>query len=80
VVMIVVIVLGQLEGPVLRPMFVGRTVTLHPVVVLLALIIGALVWGIVGAFLALPLSLLLVIFAGELLGEPVVVTETVEAR
>jgi predicted PurR-regulated permease PerM len=65
---IVVIALGQLEGPVLRPLLVGRSVPLHPVAILLTVTASALVWGIPGAFLALPLSVLLIVAASELLG------------
>ena len=46
----------QLEGNVLYPWIVGRTVELHPVVVLLAVTIGGLLYGIVGAALAVPVA------------------------
>jgi putative heme transporter len=52
------LVLGvqQLEGHVLQPFVVGRQVRLHPVVVLLAVSVGSVLWGIAGAFLAVPLT------------------------
>jgi putative heme transporter len=45
----------QLEGNVLQPALVGHTLDLHPVLVLLAVTAGGSLFGIVGAFLAVPL-------------------------
>jgi predicted PurR-regulated permease PerM len=52
----VVLLVQQLEGNVLYPLIVGRTVQLHPVAVLLAVTMGGLLYGIVGAALAVPLA------------------------
>ncbi len=43
-----------IEGNFLQPVVFGRAVELHPVVVLGAVTAGATVWGIAGAFLAVP--------------------------
>jgi predicted PurR-regulated permease PerM len=51
-----VILVQQVEGNILYPMIVGRTVSLHPVAVFLAVTIGGLLYGIVGAALAVPLA------------------------
>jgi putative heme transporter len=51
-----VVLVQQLEGNVLYPWIVGRTVEVHPVVVLLAVTIGGLLYGIVGAALAVPIA------------------------
>ena len=51
-----VIAVQQLEGDVVAPLVLGRTLSLHPVVILLALTIGAIVAGIVGAAFAVPLA------------------------
>lgn len=51
-----VILVQQLEGNLLQPVIVGRSVKLHPVAVLLSLTAGAIVWGLAGAFLAVPLA------------------------
>jgi predicted PurR-regulated permease PerM len=50
------IVLGvqQLEGHVLQPLFLGRATNLHPLAVVGALIAGGALFGILGAFLAVP--------------------------
>jgi putative heme transporter len=53
-----VILVQQLESNVLYPWIVGKTVELHPLVVLLAVAIGGVLYGIVGAALAVPLALL----------------------
>jgi putative heme transporter len=52
----VVLVVQQLEGHLLQPLIVGRSVRLHPVAILLALTAGGVLWGIPGAFLAVPLT------------------------
>jgi predicted PurR-regulated permease PerM len=49
-------VIQQVEGDVLQPVVLGRAVRLHPVVVLLALTAGAVLAGIAGAFLAVPVT------------------------
>lgn len=52
------IVLGVqfLEGNFLQPIIQSRTVELHPVVILLAVAAGGSPWGIVGAYLAVPIT------------------------
>ncbi|WP_307865085.1 AI-2E family transporter [Myceligenerans salitolerans] len=47
--------IGQLEGHVLQPLIMGRQVSLHPVVVALAVTCGTLVSGVLGAVVAVPL-------------------------
>ena len=54
VVLVVVLVVQQLEGNVLHPLIVGRTLRLHPVVILVAVTSGTLLWGLAGALLAVP--------------------------
>ncbi|HEY4476028.1 MAG TPA: AI-2E family transporter [Candidatus Paceibacterota bacterium] len=46
----------QIENNVLTPLLSRRFVGLHPVLVLISLAIGGKLWGIMGAFLAVPLS------------------------
>lgn len=46
---------GQFEGHVLQPLVMGRQVSLHPVVVALAVTSGTLLAGILGAIVAVPL-------------------------
>lgn len=56
IVAVVVLVVQQVEGDVLLPLVMYRQVALHPVVVLLALAIGAAVAGLVGAVVAVPVA------------------------
>lgn len=51
-----VILVQQTEGNVLEPVVLGRVLRLHAVVILLALTAGAIVAGILGALLAVPLT------------------------
>jgi putative heme transporter len=55
-VLAVVVGVQQVEGQVLQPVLVRRAVALHPAVVLLAIFAGAVLAGIPGAFLAVPLA------------------------
>ena len=55
IVLVVVLVVQQLEGNVLHPLIMGRALRLHPLAVLSAVTAGALLFGIVGALVAVPL-------------------------
>jgi predicted PurR-regulated permease PerM len=46
----------QIEGNLLQPLIVGRRVELHPIVVLLAVTTGGVLWGVLGAFVAVPVA------------------------
>lgn len=54
VVVAAVVLVQQLEGNVLFPLLVGRSVQMHPVVVLLSLATGAALAGVTGAVIAVP--------------------------
>jgi len=49
------VLVQQLEAYVLQPVVFGRSLDLHPLAVLLAVTIGGLVGGVLGAFVAVPL-------------------------
>ncbi len=51
-----ILVVQQLESNVLQPLILGHAIRLHPLVVLLAITIGATTIGILGAFLAVPIA------------------------
>lgn len=59
-VLVLVLVVQQLEGNVLQPMLQSRAMELHPVIILLAVAAGGTRWGIIGAFLAVPVTATLV--------------------
>ncbi|WNV77667.1 AI-2E family transporter [Geodermatophilus sp. DSM 44513] len=54
IVLVIVLVVQQVEGNLLQPLIVGRTLHLHPVAVLVAVTAGTLLWGLAGALLATP--------------------------
>lgn len=56
IVIVAVLVVQQVEGHLLQPLLVGRAVALHPVVILLSLGSGAIIAGLLGAFLAVPFA------------------------
>ncbi len=51
-----IILVQQVEGHVLYPVLMGRTVKLHPAVIVIALAAGGILGGIVGVFLAVPVA------------------------
>ncbi|MEA5013606.1 MAG: AI-2E family transporter [Candidatus Limiplasma sp.] len=53
----VVVVVQQLEGGMLSPKLMGDATRLHPVLVLLAVMVGGLAGGIMGILLSLPVAL-----------------------
>lgn len=52
----VVVLVNQLEGNFLQPVLMSRTMKLHAFVVLIALTIGTVLGGILGAVLAVPIT------------------------
>jgi predicted PurR-regulated permease PerM len=56
IVVAITLAVQQLEGHVLAPLLLGRAVSLHPVVIILALAAGSILGGIIGAFLAVPIA------------------------
>lgn len=52
----VVVLVNQLEGNFLQPVLMGRSMKLHAFVVLVALTVGTVLGGIVGAVLAVPIT------------------------
>jgi len=56
----------QIEGDVVSPIVMGRALRLHPLVVLVALSVGAIAAGLVGAFLAIPITGVVVAVSGAL--------------
>jgi predicted PurR-regulated permease PerM len=50
------VIYQQIENNLLQPFIYGRTVRLHPLTVLVAVLIGATLLGILGALLAIPVA------------------------
>ena len=55
-VVVLVIAVNQLEGDLLQPVVMGRSLRLHPLVILFALTAGTVLAGITGAVLAVPIA------------------------
>jgi predicted PurR-regulated permease PerM len=55
----VYLVINMLEAQFVTPMVIGRTMTLNPFVVMLALIFWIWLWGPLGGFIAIPALLVL---------------------
>ncbi len=58
-IVLVLVVPGIIQfiiGSILEPRAMGQSLNIHPVVVLMSLMFWGLIWGIVGAFLAVPIT------------------------
>ena len=62
----IVLAVQQIESNVLQPTIMRRAVALHPVVILGVLTAGAVLIGIVGAFLAVPVAAVIAAVGNEL--------------
>ena len=65
-----IIFVAQVEGHILQPFLLGRAVKLHPLAVILAIAIGIISGGIVGALMAVPLLAFTKSFIQHLAGDP----------
>ncbi|WP_406209949.1 AI-2E family transporter [Kitasatospora sp. NBC_01560] len=54
VVLLLIVVIGQIEGHVLHPLVMSRAVNLHPVVVAVSVLAGSIAAGVIGAVVAVP--------------------------
>lgn len=70
---VAILIIQQIDGWIIVPKIVGDCVKLHPVVVLLAILIGGNLFGLLGMLLAVPVAafirLLLARYVPELFGE-----------
>jgi predicted PurR-regulated permease PerM len=66
----VVLLVQQLEGNVLEPYIQGQIISLHPLVIILAVAAGSILMGILGAFLAVPVAAVLARLVDNLRGRP----------
>jgi predicted PurR-regulated permease PerM len=68
----IILAVQQLEGNVLQPWLQSKSMKLHAVIVLLAVMLGASTFGVVGAFLAVPVAAALAViirYYGEQVGK-----------
>ncbi len=61
------IIIQQLESNVIAPKIVGESVGAHPVVIMLALLIGGSYFGVFGMIFAIPITIVLKIISGFLI-------------
>jgi putative heme transporter len=64
--LVLVVAVQQLEGNVLEPLILSHVVRLQPLVVVLAVTSGAITFGVLGAFLAVPVVAVVVHVIGDL--------------
>ena len=55
IVLLGVALIGQLEGDVFQPLVMGKQVSLHPLVIAIAVLTGTFLAGLVGAIIAIPI-------------------------
>ncbi len=55
-------VIQQIEGNIITPKVVGGSVSLNPLIALLALLLGGYIWGLTGIILAIPIVAVIKIF------------------
>lgn len=69
--LLVIVLANQLEAHVYAPMILGKTTNLHPVTVIISILVGVALFGILGAFIAIPVvALAKVILEDYLLTTP----------
>jgi predicted PurR-regulated permease PerM len=61
---------STLEGHFITPGIMGRRLTLNPLVVFLALVFWTWMWGPVGAFLAVPILIVVLVIASHVFPKP----------
>jgi predicted PurR-regulated permease PerM len=69
-VLVLVIAVQLIEGNFLQPIIQSRTVDLHPAVILLAVAAGASLFGILGAYLAVPVTAVVFAVVASVQSEP----------
>lgn len=78
IVLVLIVVMGQIEGHLLQPFVMGWAVRLHPVVVAVSVIAGTIAAGLLGAVLAVPFVSIVWAVIGELRAGPSPADETHE--
>lgn len=68
--LVLVIAVQLIEGNFLQPIIQSRTVDLHPAVILLAVAAGASLFGILGAYLAVPVTAVVFAVVASIQSEP----------
>ncbi len=69
-VLIVYVIVNQIEGNLILPLVMARTVELHPAVVAIGVLVTAALFGLIGVILSIPLLSLAVILVEEVWIKP----------
>lgn len=69
IVLAIIVVVQQIEGNVLQPVLVSKSLKIHPAVVLGGVALGSTLFGVIGALLAVPAISLVMVVAGYLRDE-----------
>ena len=57
---IAVFVLSILDGYVINPLVYGKTNKLHPLIIIITLLLGSVLFGFMGILLAFPLTIIII--------------------
>ncbi|MBU0706818.1 AI-2E family transporter [Patescibacteria group bacterium] len=68
-VLILYVVIQQLENQIIVPKVMQRSVGLNPVVVIIAMLVGARLGGIMGIILAIPVAAIIQVFSSDFFGQ-----------
>ncbi len=66
IVLVIIVAVQQIEGNVLQPILVSKTLKIHAAVVLGGVALGSTLFGVIGAFLAVPAISIVMVVAGYL--------------
>jgi predicted PurR-regulated permease PerM len=67
---VVYVVVNQVEGNVALPLIMGRSVSLHPAVIAIGVLVAGSLFGVVGLLISVPLISLTLILVDELWVKP----------
>ena len=70
IVLVLIVVIGQIEGHLLHPLVMSWAVRLHPVIVAVSVIVGTIAAGLIGAVLAVPIVSIAWAVLGQLRAGP----------
>lgn len=55
-VILLTVIVGSFDGDVMQPLVMGKAVSLHPLAIVIAIAVGSIALGIVGALIAVPIT------------------------
>lgn len=74
------VIIAQIEEHILAPLLLGKTVRLHPIIIIFSLLVGAVLYGLLGTLLAVPSALVISSFVDSYRNEPLNQTLTGRLR